>query len=129
MPHNPPINIRACDSDVVANAVAAALAREYGSGLNVTTVQSAGSVPRYNVCVERRDGRRITNEWVQTLCAFASGAAAVVGFMADSSHPEPHASGCEFCRPAEGDPFTNRPRGEAWTCPYCHTPYTGKERK
>ena len=36
-------------------------------------------------------------------------------------------SGCEFCRPTTGDPFTNRPRGDAWACPYCHTGYTGKE--
>ena len=23
----------------------------------------------------------------------------------------------------------NRPRGEEWTCPYCQTQFTGKERK
>ena len=42
-------------------------------------------------------------------------------------HPAKGQAGCEFCCPVEGDPFTNRPRGEAWACPYCHTAYTGKE--
>ena len=43
--------------------------------------------PRYNVCVERRDGRRLANDWVQALVAFASGAAAVAGIMVDAPQP------------------------------------------
>ena len=84
----------------------------------------------------RRDGRRITNDLVQALCAFASGANAVVEHMilpqqgaGPEQHLPPTTYGCEFCRPSEGDPFTNRPQGEAWTCPYCNTPFTGKEHK
>ena len=36
-------------------------------------------------------------------------------------------TGCEFCNPINGNPFTNRPRGEEWTCPYCNTLYSGEE--
>jgi hypothetical protein len=179
-----PINIRTCDSDAIASGVAATFARAYGSALIVTTVLAEGSRPRYNVCVARRDSRRITNDTLQAYIAFASGAAAAIDFMATARQGEqrgetpqgteykvyftatgvasvrassPHeaeekvenmtteqiaegidgvevmnvevasATGCEFCRPAEGDPFTNRPRGEAWTCPYCNTVYSGKE--
>ncbi len=123
----PPITIRTCDSDIVANGIAAALTREYGNTLTITTALTEGRRQRYNVCVERRDGRRLTNDWVQALVAFASGAAAVAGIMVGDSRPATRASGCEFCCPLEGDPFTNRPRDEAWTCPYCNTVYSGKE--
>ena len=125
-----PITIRTFDSDVIANGVVAALTREHGSTLIITTSLTEGRRPRYNVCVERRDGRRITNARAQTLRAFACGAAAVARIMVDKgSRPATRASGCEFCRPAAGDPFANRPRGEAWTCPYCRTPFTGNETK
>ena len=119
------ITIGTYDNDVIANGVAAALVLEYGESLAVTTVPTESS--RYVVYVERRDGRRITNAWVQTLLAFASGAAAVARIVASDRVPQPRTSGCEFCRPSTGDPFTNRPQGEAWTCPYCNTVYTGKE--
>ena len=139
-----PVTIRAFDNAAVANAVAAALTREYGSGLKITTTRSEGRVSvvaesdrtvrpiRYTVFAARRDGRRITNDWVQTLCAFASGANAVAEpamklILSDSDPSTNRPRGCEFCDPTVGDPFTNRPRGEAWTCPYCNTPFTGEE--
>jgi hypothetical protein len=110
-----PITIRAFDSDVVANVVANALTREYGSGLNVTTLQAEDRSSHFSVCVARRDGRRITNDSVQTLCAFASGAASVVENMilaAANQRGEMLFGACDLlrliCRPVEGDPFTNR---------------------
>jgi hypothetical protein len=141
-----PVTIRTFDNAAVANAVAAALTREYGSTLNITTTRSEARVPvgiegdrtprpiRYTVFAVRRDGRRITNDWVQTLCAFASGANAVAEpamklILSESDPSTNRPRGCEFCLPIEGDPFTNRPRSVAWTCPYCHTAFTGKERE
>ena len=29
--------------------------------------------------------------------------------------------GCEFCNPADNDPYTNRPASVDWRCPYCDT--------
>ena len=51
-------------------------------------------------------------------------------FQNEGEHISEHDAqnvGCEFCIPALGDPFTNRPRNETWTCPYCNTVYSGKE--
>ena len=123
----PAITVRTCNNVRVAGVIASAIVREYDN-LAVTTVATEGEHPQYNVCVERRDGFRIANDWVQALIAFASGAAAAAaGFFADHPQPASHDSGCEFCRPTTGDPFTNRPRGEAWTCPYCGKAFAGKE--
>ncbi len=49
------------------------------------------------------------------------------GSLALAADTPRRADGCEFCSPIEGDPFTNRPRGEAWACPCCNTVYSGKE--
>ena len=121
------ITIGIYDNDVIANGVAAAFVLEYGQSLAVTTVPTEGLRPRYIVAVERRDGRPITNDWVQTVRAFASGAAAVARVATSDRTPQPRTSGCEFCRPPTGIQFINRPRGEAYTCPYCGAAYSRKE--
>lgn len=121
--------VRACDDPRIAGVIAAALAREYGSRLTVTTGQLAS---QHAVWAENPNGRRLTDEMTQNLICFAVGANAVLTMQAEDptndGRPDSRSvPGCEFCCPQECDPFTNRPRGEAWNCPYCNTVYSGKE--
>ena len=121
--------VRACDDEDVARTIATALAREYRDKLTITTSLFSG---QHAVWAERQDGRRLTDELTQNLICFAVGANAVPTMQAqdptNDGRPDSRSvPGREFCGLTAGDLFTNRPQGEAWTCPYCNTVYSGKE--